>query len=598
MSRNIVRCLVASIVLLTAMAGVAFCQGTVLVAFGDSTTARRDSDHVVVYATLLEKAFAAKGLAAKVVNAGVGGNTTADARARFEKDVLAHHPGLAVIQFGLNDAAADVWRNPPQTAPRISEKQYADNLRYFVATLKKRGAEVILMTPNPCLWSATMRRLYGKPPYQPENADGCNVLVRRYAELVRQVAREEAVTLIDIYDVFHGKGQAPAESMRKLMLEDGIHPNSKGHALIADLLLAAKPLAEKLGARQKTAAGKGPLFEQTVAVKVERQAHGPRGMPGDLVFLKDGTLLMSYTIDDVGIMGIKSADQGRTWGKPFVLVANPKPPAGGHVACPGFLRLANGDILMSYCYTTYPTTPYYAHVYYRRSADEGKTWSEQFCMTPYPGYVLVHNDRLHILSSGRILAPAEYKAHMPSTADHSGYVGMSFYSDDGGYSWQASKNVVDMQPIEVQEADAVELKDGRVMMFARTYSGHPVRAYSRDGGATWSKGEEIKELAMPYAGLPTVRRIPATGDLLFIWISEQSVDKKDARIARRCALSAAISRDEGKTFLFQRNIARDTDDDYGYQSVRFVGNDLVLIAYHAREGLRVARIGLDWFYGK
>ncbi len=155
-----------------------------------------------------------------------------------------------------------------------------------------------------------------------------------------------------------------------------------------------------------------------------------------------------------------------------------------------------------------------------------------------------------------------------------------------------------MQPIEVQEADGVELKDGRVMMFARTYSGHPVRAFSSDGCVTWSKGEEMRELQMPYAGLPTVRRIPSTGDLLFIWISERSIVKENPKVHYRCALSSAISQDDGKTFIHQRNIVRDPDDDFGYQCVEFLDDNLVLVGYHARDGVHVARIGVDWFYGK
>ena len=103
---------------------------------------------------------------------------------------------------------------------------------------------------------------------------------------------------------------------------------------------------------------------------------------------------------------------------------------------------------------------------------------------------------------------------------------------------------------------------------------------------------------MPYAGLPTVKRIPATGDLLFVWISEKSIDKKDPKIHRRCALTAAISKDEGKTLIHHRHIARDPEDDFGYQSVDFIGKDLVVVSYHARNGLRVARIGIDWFYTK
>lgn len=341
----------------------------------------------------------------------------------------------------------------------------------------------------------------------------------------------------------------------------------------------------------------GAQFEDVHPVKWPKGTHGYRGNMGDFLLLKDGSLWMSYTHDH-SIVAIRSTDQGKTWGEPFTLVPKPKPPAKGRYAHPSFLRLKNGEILLTYIYTTHPTTPYSGHNYYRRSADEGRTWTEQFILTPHPGYVLVHNDRLFTLKSGRIVAMAEYKAHMPSTRDHSGYVGTAFYSDDNGHSWQVSKNVVDLMPIEVQEAGGVELKDGRVMMFARTYSGHPVRAYSTDQCETWSKGEEIKELKMPYAGLPTVKRIPSTGDLLFIWISERSVRKDNPKVRYRCALTAAISRDEGRTFEHLRHIARDPNDDFGYQCVEFLGDDLVLVGYHARDGLHVARIGVGWFYGK
>ena len=343
----------------------------------------------------------------------------------------------------------------------------------------------------------------------------------------------------------------------------------------------------------------GALFEDIHVVKMPKRAHGYRGIMGDFVQLKDGSVLMSYTHGD--IMVVRSTDKGKTWGKPSVLVPRLKPPTKGYVTVPGFLRLPDGHILLTYLHSTHPTTPYYGNNYCRRSADEGKTWTEQFSYTPYPGYLPVHNDRISILSTGRILAIAEYKAHLPSESDHSGYVGMSFFSDDGGYSWQAGKNTVDMykdQKVEVQEADAVELKDGRILMFARTYSGYPVFAYSEDKGETWGKGIARKDIKMPYAGLPTVRRIPSTGDLLFIWISERSVDKKDPKVHRRCALTAAISTDEGKTLIHQRYIARDPENDYGYQCVEFIGKDLCLVGYHTRTGINIARIGIDWFYGK
>jgi len=103
------------------------------------------------------------------------------------------------------------------------------------------------------------------------------------------------------------------------------------------------------------------LFEDMHAIKWPKAVHGYRGRMGDIIQLKDGSLLMSYT--ESGIMGIKSTDQGKTWGEPFTLVPDPKPPAKGYYCHPSFLRLEDGDILMSYIYSTHPTTPYYGVVY-------------------------------------------------------------------------------------------------------------------------------------------------------------------------------------------------------------------------------------------
>lgn len=338
------------------------------------------------------------------------------------------------------------------------------------------------------------------------------------------------------------------------------------------------------------------LFEDVHVLKWNKGPYGYRGSMGDFVQLSDGSILMSFTKD--GIMAVKSSDQGKTWGEPFMLVPNPKPPAKGYFCHPSFLRLDDGQVILAYIYATYPTTPYYGHNYYRRSADNGKTWTDQFLLTPHPGYVIAHNDRLLKLSTGRLLAIAEYKAYWPGDNDHGGYVGMSFFSDDGGYGWQASTNTVDMHPVEVQESDAVELKDGRLMLVGRTYSGYMVRAYSTDKGQTWSKGEPIKELSMPYAGMPSVRRIPSTGDLVFFWIAEASVDRENPQIHRRSGLAAAVSKDEGKTFQPLRYIARNPDDDFGYQCIEFLKDGLTLVGYHARDGIHVARIKTDWFYAR
>ncbi len=330
------------------------------------------------------------------------------------------------------------------------------------------------------------------------------------------------------------------------------------------------------------------LFEDTHVVKITPGRYGPRGMPGDIIELRDGRLLLCYTVN--GIVGRTSADEGRTWSEEFTIVANPQPPSEkGYYCHPSFLRLLDGGILLSYIYVA-EALPYYGHNYYRRSSDEGATWSEQFILTPCPGYTLVHNDKLTLLSTGRIIAPAEHKQRWPSTQDHSGYVCTVFYSDDNGYSWQQSRNNVDMDPHEAQEPHVVELNDGRLLMIFRTYSGYVGRAYSTDQGETWSQGELVEELPLPMSGAVTVKRLPSTGDLLLIRIT-------GGRDGKRSPLTSMISRDEGETWIKPRNIAADPDGDYGYQSVTLVG-DVAVVSYHALDGLHVSRIGIDWFYGE
>ncbi|MCB0114874.1 MAG: GDSL-type esterase/lipase family protein [Caldilineaceae bacterium] len=203
--------------------------GSCVVAFGDSTTAPREN--LVTYADLLRAELPGFGVNVDVINAGVRGNTSADGRQRFAADVLAHDPGLVIIQFGINDAAVDVWKDPPATSSRVAMVQFIDNLTLFIEQLRRRSAAPLLMTPNPLHWTPELLALYGKPPYRPDDADGFNLILRDYAEAVRVLATRTTTPLIDIFALFDSL------PLPELLL-DGIHPNARGHRLVADQLLA------------------------------------------------------------------------------------------------------------------------------------------------------------------------------------------------------------------------------------------------------------------------------------------------------------------------------------------------------------------------
>jgi len=221
-----------------------------VVCFGDSTTALRKG--VETYSEKLTKAFAEKGWKVEVINAGVGGNTTAAARQRFARDVLSRKPSLVIIQFGINDSAIDVWQTPPATAPRVSLPEYRSHLRHFIDEVQRVGSSVILMTPNRLRWTPKLKEMYGRPPYQPEDENGLNVILSDYAEAVREIAKQKQVQLIDIESEYRKLTSTSIDTL----LPDGMHPNSAGHDLVYQLLIRKISEANRLNAGVTPAAGR------------------------------------------------------------------------------------------------------------------------------------------------------------------------------------------------------------------------------------------------------------------------------------------------------------------------------------------------------
>lgn len=314
-----------------------------LVTFGDSTTAKRGT--LKIYADVLQARLPEHGMAVRVVNAGVGGNDTNHARSRFQKDVLKHNPQTVVIQFGINDASVDVWTNPPATKPRVDVVRYGDNLRFFVQQLRSRDIDVILMTPNPMRWTEELRERYGKSPYDPGDADGFNVLLRRYADVVRGIANELNVALVDVYRQFDKFGQRPGSKVSDLLL-DGMHPNDQGHQLIADHLI--KQIVARHDDRSLIASITKETLWRNRDGKGKTWFH-PRAcvLPGP-----DGNPIVLMNLQEIGgsdyfgqVHWTTSSDLGKSWSDPIPIDAFGRDPVPGR---PDDLRAAVCDVTPQY----------------------------------------------------------------------------------------------------------------------------------------------------------------------------------------------------------------------------------------------------------
>src|SRR5262249_40710872 len=119
-----------------------------IVTLGDSITrgVRQGVKPEATFAFLLQEALKKEGVAAEVVNVGIGGEDTTRARARLERAVIALKPQIVTIMYGTNDS----WIDRGKKDSRLTPEGYRANLVKLIGDLRKAGIRPILMT-EPCL---------------------------------------------------------------------------------------------------------------------------------------------------------------------------------------------------------------------------------------------------------------------------------------------------------------------------------------------------------------------------------------------------------------------------------------------------------------
>jgi acyl-CoA thioesterase-1 len=183
----------------------------VVVFLGDSLTAGLGLDEGQAYPALLDRQLREEGRPARVINAGVSGDTTAGGLSRLGW-LLKQRPDLVVVGLGANDGL----RALPLT-------EVESNLRAIILRSQAAGARVLLLgmriPPN-----------YG--PY----AD-------QFAAIYPKLAKEMHVPLVPfLLDKVGG--------IRSLNQSDGVHPTAKGQEIVARNVrpYLEKVLAERPGA--------------------------------------------------------------------------------------------------------------------------------------------------------------------------------------------------------------------------------------------------------------------------------------------------------------------------------------------------------------
>ena len=398
------------------------------------------------------------------------------------------------------------------------------------------------------------------------------------------------------------------------------HISSSRYAGLLAAALALGVAACPLGAATTPEGTKAPTKNEVFALTVAPWTiENPRHDHAQIFPLRDGRLMLiwceyyanrpsvlnrtSYdgrgSTDDgpCRITARVSANGGRSWSGRMTLQDNL---GANNVKQPNLIRCRNGDIMLFF--TSWNIKAQERSIHYRRSSDDGETWSEVRQLTPPGGSYILDAGRIFTHSSGRIILPAYWSREIWTSAEK--YEAFAYYSDDDGRTWQTSANRIAMPKRGAMEPTMVERKDGSIFVILRSTVGYLYQAESKDRGQTWSEATPTT-LTSPQAE-PCLRRIPTTGDLLLMWCNTlpyaMTVPGSEAFGRPRNPLASAISRDEGRTWSAPKDIEFREGYDTAYPNVFFRGNEALVTFYQASESgsrdteLLLRIFPIDWFY--
>jgi acyl-CoA thioesterase-1 len=222
-ARTVARELLADAAMLAAVRAIPVPAGGSLVALGDSIT-----DDYLSWAEIVREclAIARPRDAVAVVNAGVSGDTTADALRRLYA-IARLRPDVVVTMLGTNDCQ----RHGPEHELLVAGAESARNLAAIRRWLARSGAFRVWITPPPVLESA-LASAVGERPFAVRDAD-----VRAVARTVHELGDP----VVDVRELF---GDPPGAG---LLMDDGVHPSLAGQRAIAAALIGVLGQARLAG---------------------------------------------------------------------------------------------------------------------------------------------------------------------------------------------------------------------------------------------------------------------------------------------------------------------------------------------------------------
>ena len=205
-------------------------DGDTLVFLGDSIT------HQCLYTQYVEDYFYTRYPDRRILfhNAGVGGDTAADALDRFAEDVAPFNPNYITVLLGMNDGAYQHFNHAIFSRYEAGMTELADRMDALGATTLFMGPTMYdsrVASVKPPGWLKDQKKIVQATRYY-------NAVLAFYGTWARDAALERGAGYVDFLGPLNQHTtQQRLENPEFTLITDAVHPGPDGHAVMAFELL-------------------------------------------------------------------------------------------------------------------------------------------------------------------------------------------------------------------------------------------------------------------------------------------------------------------------------------------------------------------------
>lgn len=158
-----------------------------------------------------------------VYNLGISGDNTDGLLERFDFETKQRldedEENIIIFAIGINDSQFV----QSQKGFRINPEKFRNNIKNIISLAEKYSSIICFVGLTPVDEAKTS-------PI-PWNVDKFykNEFIKKYDKIIKSICAKNKIRFIDIYGKF-------AKADYKKLLEDGLHPNSKGHKMIFEIV--------------------------------------------------------------------------------------------------------------------------------------------------------------------------------------------------------------------------------------------------------------------------------------------------------------------------------------------------------------------------